>query len=73
MKPKKKIKKPEEEDEEEPSKSYVQLGDMIISTSSGNLSKCKRLAEDMLKSQNIKNYLGFFKSKKLLTVPNYYG
>lgn len=55
-----------------PNASVLQLGDIIISTN-GNLKVCKRMAEEILKSKPIENYLSFFQKKKLLSSLSYYG
>jgi hypothetical protein len=65
--------KPEEFDDEDddeiliPHKSsYIQVGDIVISTNRGNLKTCKNMAEQLIKSRSIKRYLGIYARKKMI-------
>jgi hypothetical protein len=69
-----KIKKPnDEESEEEPDEfiSQIIIGDLAVSSKQG-LPICKRTIKKLLSDKQVKNYLGIYGRKKLLTsIPSY--
>jgi len=57
------------EEEEKPQKVLMSIGDITLQVSKGNLRQCKRMCEEVIRSETIKDYLTFFQKKKI-TLPS---
>lgn len=49
----------------------IQIGDISIISSNASLNKCRKMAEGILKSKQIRQYLDLVKKQKIIGMGNY--